>query len=119
MSRRAPGRVFAGLWEFPGGKVENGESAFEAAVRETREEAGLTIEAMEEWMTVDSRPSPEKRVILHVIHCRYIAGEAHPCDAAIEAVDWATLSDLRHLPMPPANAMIVAAIEKHYPPSTS
>jgi len=46
LAQRPPGRSMAGLWEFPGGKVEAGESPTDAAVRETHEEVGLTVKAV-------------------------------------------------------------------------
>jgi mutator protein MutT len=51
--QRPVGVVLAGLWEFPGGKVDDGESPAAAAVRECREEAGLAVRVVEELATVD------------------------------------------------------------------
>ena len=51
VTRRAEGRIFAGQWEFPGGKIEPGESPEQAAVRELREETGLVAEPVGSWVS--------------------------------------------------------------------
>lgn len=106
VSRRSAGRLYAGLWEFPGGKLEPGESPAEGAVREVREETGLVVEAVaslgEVWNVQAGRP-----VTLHLVHCRTRDGEARACDPAVEAVRWVSLDELAELAMPPVNAGIV------------
>jgi len=109
VSRRSPGRIFAGLWEFPGGKMHDGESACEAAIREVREETGLTVESVSELGTLDgSRPGLS--VTLHLILCRRLDGEAAPSDDSVLEIRWMTCNELAALPMPPANAEIITKI---------
>ena len=106
VSRRAGGRVFAGLWEFPGGKMEPGESPEQAAVRELAEETDLTVEplrVLDELWTVQAG----RQVTLHLVLCRPIAGEASVRDPALLEVRWVTLAELQELPMPPDNANII------------
>jgi mutator protein MutT len=69
IGQRPPGVPLAGLWEFPGGKIEPTEVAKEAAVRECREETGLNVEAEGTWL-VQEEEYPHGRVRLHFIACR-------------------------------------------------
>lgn len=112
VSRRAPGRVFAGLWEFPGGKMQDGETAITAAVREVQEETGLSVEPVEELGTLVTS-QPEHSVRLHLVLCRPVSGQAAPCDCSILEVRWVTYQELCILPMPPANAEILSCIGPH------
>ena len=109
VSLRGPGRVYAGLWEFPGGKMLGGESALEAAAREVHEETGLVVEPMSELGTLVS-PQPELSVMLHLVLCRRLNGLAAPCDGSVLEVRWVTREELATLPMPPANAEIITQI---------
>ena len=79
---------------------------YSAAVRETREETGLTVQAVETIGQVTSSAG-DSRVVLHLVLCRPIAGEAAPTSPAVTEVRWAGLDELRHLAMPPANAEIL------------
>ena len=106
VSRRAPGRVFEGLWEFPGGKIAPGETPGAAAVRETREETGVLVEPVGNLGTLES-PQSETTFILHLISCVYIQGAARPQDPAVAEVRWVTLAEARELPMPPVNERIL------------
>ncbi len=108
VSRRGAGRVFAGLWEFPGGKVESGESPADAAVREAREEVGLTVLAQKTLPRVTTHHQG-RCVVLHPIICTVTEGEPRVADDAVIEVAWVTPEKLSCLPMPPANAVIVAA----------
>lgn len=109
VSRRAPGRVFAGLWEFPGGKMDTGETSAEAAVRETREETGVIVEALTAYEPFPS-DSEGRPVILHPVHCRLVSGEPKPTDPAVREVCWVSLSELKQLPMPGANERLIALL---------
>jgi mutator protein MutT len=77
IGQRPPNVALAGLWEFPGGKVEPGESPAEAAVRECAEEAGLAIEVLSEYPT-HTHAYPHDKVRLHFFRCRVIGDEAQP-----------------------------------------
>lgn len=110
VAKRAEGRIFEGLWEFPGGKIEPGETASQAAVRETREETGLRVEPVEELGLIES-PQAGKIVLLHPVVCRVASGAdpaaVHPCAPAVTEVRWVRPDELLTLPMPPANAEIL------------
>ncbi|WP_420823486.1 NUDIX hydrolase [Streptomyces natalensis] len=64
-------------WQFPAGKLEAGETAEHAAVRETEEEAGLTVEAVK---TLGSRMHPKTGRLMHYVACSPVSGEAHVAD---------------------------------------
>jgi len=106
VARRSEGRVFAGLWEFPGGKVEEGESAAEAAVREVREETGLEVRPIALLGRVHTSHGGQA-VVLHLVPCQPVAGEPTVCSEAVSELRWVSLEELRGLPMPPANNEII------------
>lgn len=75
--RRAPGQALAGLWEFPGGKLEPGEDATAALVRELREELGIEVETGAA-LTVVEHDYGDFAIRLIPLRCRVVAGEPHP-----------------------------------------
>lgn len=109
VSRRAPGRNFAGLWEFPGGKIEPGETPAQAAVREVLEETGLDATPVGGLGQVTTEHEGQT-IVLHLIRCRVQAGSPQVCSPAIDAVRLVTLNELADLPMPPANATVIARL---------
>lgn len=111
VTRRSPGRIFAGLWEFPGGKVEPGESPLQGAVREAWEETGLKVEAVDRLGSVLSYH--DDRVFeLHLIRCRPVDGQAGLGNSAIDRIRWVLTEELPGLSMPPVNAEIIAKLQK-------
>jgi len=111
VSKRGEGRVFAGLWEFPGGKMKPGETPCQAAVRETREETGLLVEPVADLGTLETGHAGQK-ILLHLVECRLSPGaprrsDAGPRAAAVVEMAWVSPDRLRTLPMPPANARII------------
>ncbi|GMV98745.1 MAG: hypothetical protein AMXMBFR83_30930 [Phycisphaerae bacterium] len=112
VSRRAGGRIFAGLWEFPGGKMEPGETPEQAAVRETAEETGLRIEPVEVMGQLWSSAAGGN-VTLHLVRCRTVDVEqAVPRDPAVTQVRWVSFEELAELPMPPINAAIIEQLRE-------
>lgn len=79
-------------WQFPAGAVEPGETAEEAAVRETLEEAGLTVEAVK---LIGDRVHPKSKRFMSYTAARVISGEAHVADAdELDAVAWVALDEI-------------------------
>src|SRR5579884_2509829 len=110
IARRRDGAHLAGYWEFPGGKVEPGETPLECAVREVSEETGLSVAPVAEWDAVVYE-YPDRTVELHPFLCEAHAGEAGAL-ASVE-IAWATADVLAEYLFPPANGPILARLTEH------
>lgn len=110
VQQRPAGKQMAGLWEFPGGKVEPGETPEAALVREATEELGVTIapDALRP-LTFASEPLADRHLLLLLYLCREWSGEPQALDAT--ALAWHTPSELRDLAMPPADLPFVDFLE--------
>ena len=107
LTRRAEGQHLAGMWEFPGGKLELGESPEAAVVRECREECGIEVEVTD-ILDVTHHRYPEKDVLLLFYRCALRSGEVEHLEVADHA--WVAPSELGDYPLPPADARVVARI---------
>lgn len=107
LARRTAGRDLAGAWEFPGGKVEPGETALQALDRELQEELGIRVLAAEPLISVP-QAYPSKRIVLDV-HT-VTAFEGSPRGLEKQALAWSPLEKLSSYPMPPADRPVVAAL---------
>jgi 8-oxo-dGTP diphosphatase len=110
VQQRPPGKPMAGLWEFPGGKVEPGEAPQAALVRELAEELGIDVasEALTP-ATFASEPLGERHLVLLLFVARAWSGE--PVAHHASALRWVTPADLRDLPMPPADLPMIDVLE--------
>ena len=108
VARRSSGSVLGGLWEFPGGKSEAGESAAQAAVRECREELGCEARALRDLGSVE-HPYDDFGVRLHAVLCELPPNE-EPRPLASDALQWVTLEELAALPIPEPNHELIAMI---------
>jgi 8-oxo-dGTP diphosphatase len=107
LARRTEGRDLAGLWEFPGGKHEAGESAEAALKRELREELGIDIEIGAAVIRVP-QAYPDKRLYLDVHDIKAWHGSVRGLEG--QALAWVPPHKLADYPMPPADVPVVAAL---------
>ncbi|OUL30642.1 DNA mismatch repair protein MutT [Nostoc sp. T09] len=109
IDRRRAGGAMGGLWEFPGGKIEPGETVEECIQREIYEELGIEIAVGEHLITIDHTYT-ELRVTLTVHHCCHLTGvpQALECDE----IRWVNLADLEQFAFPKANVQIIAALRQ-------
>jgi 8-oxo-dGTP diphosphatase len=107
LARRTAGRDLAGAWEFPGGKVEAGETPQQALARELQEELGIRVTAATPLIRVP-QAYPAKRIVLDV-HA-VSAFEGTPRGLERQALAWSPIDKLAGYPMPPADRPVVAAL---------
>ena len=108
LAQRQSGQHLAGFWEFPGGKLEKGESGLEALQRELKEELGIDVDSAEYLFDIEY-DYPEKAVKL----INYIVDdfEGEPVGAENQRLKWVDKKDLRNYKLPPANVAIVEYLE--------
>ncbi len=104
LARRPSGRHMAGLWEFPGGKVDDGEAPAAALVRELAEELDVTA-AVEAPLTFAVHEEPGRRILLLFYSARILAGVPRPLEG--QEVAWVAPANLPSYPTPPADAALV------------
>ncbi len=108
LARRPAGKVYAGYWEFPGGKVEAGEAAERALVRELREELGIDACTAFPWITREYT-YPHAAVRLNFFRVTAWKGDPHPKEN--QTIAWQRIGAPLAEPMLPANAPVLAALE--------
>ncbi len=108
IARRPKGVHLEGLWEFPGGKVKSGESAFEALQREMKEEVGLHIKSARRLINI-IHEYPEKTVQLDTWLCKDWAGEATGAEG--QKIYWCALNELADFEFPAADHPIITALK--------
>ncbi|NBA95615.1 Nudix family hydrolase [Pseudomonas sp. R5(2019)] len=106
IARRADSQHQGGLWEFPGGKVEEGESVSQGLARELKEELGITVTAARPLIQV-KHDYPDKQVLLDVWEVSAFTGKPHGAEG--QPLAWVTARELPNYGFPEANQPIVAA----------
>ena len=106
LAQRPPGKSMAGLWEFPGGKVDPGESPEAALIRELKEELGIdTFASCLAPLTFASHRYPDFHLLMPLFACRKWQGIATGREG--QALAWVRPQDMRKYPMPPADLPLI------------
>jgi 8-oxo-dGTP diphosphatase len=107
IAERPPGKALAGLWEFPGGKLERNERPEEALIRELYEELGIVVrEACLAPLTFASHRYPEFHLLMPLYVCRRWEGTVTAREG--QRLAWVRPNRLRDHPMPPADIPLIA-----------
>jgi 8-oxo-dGTP diphosphatase len=109
ITRRPEGKSMAGLWEFPGGKVEAGETPEKTLIRELKEELDIdTSASCLAPLTFASHGYPEFHLLMPLYVCRKWQGMVRPTEG--QATKWVRARDLRSYAMPPADLPLIAPL---------
>ncbi|MEI9416209.1 (deoxy)nucleoside triphosphate pyrophosphohydrolase [Mesorhizobium sp. Cs1299R1N1] len=106
LAQRPQGKQLAGLWEFPGGKVEAGETPEQCLIRELHEEIGIETEIpCLAPLTFASHSYDDFHLLMPLFVCRRFRGIAQPREG--QALKWVRPKQMRDYPMPPADAPLI------------
>ena len=108
LAQRPSDKIWAGYWEFPGGKIEAGESAYDALVRELREELGIDAVTVHPWI-IRVFTYPHATVRLNFFRVTEWSGEMHPHEG--QQFSWQRAPEVNIAPVLPANAPVLRALE--------
>ena len=109
LAQRPANKSMAGLWEFPGGKVEVGETPEAALIRELHEELGIdTWQSCLSPLTFASHTYEDFHLLMPLFACR--KWQSTPQGMEGQALKWVKVRDLRDYPMPPADIPLIAAL---------
>ncbi len=109
IAQRPEGKSLSGLWEFPGGKLGEGESPEAALIREAREELGIDIEeSCLAPISFASHTYDDFHLLMPLYVCRIWNGTVSACEG--QALKWVRPAKLGDWPMPPADGPLVAAL---------
>lgn len=108
IAQRPPGKIMAGLWEFPGGKIEANESQFAALARELQEELAIDVLQAQTECVVE-QAYPDRQVILHVWRVMQFTGQ--PVGREGQIIRWVAINELTHYTFPIANQHILTRLQ--------
>ena len=109
LTRRPEGSHMGGLWEFPGGKVEDGEAPIEALERELDEELALSVR-IGAPLTFSVHEEPGMRIVL--LFFAATLGDSRPTAVDGQEIDWVAPADLPSYPTPPADAELIRLLAR-------
>ena len=109
IDRRKASGLMGGMWEFPGGKLEAGETIEECIIREIKEELGIEIEVKEHLITIEYNYS-EFLLTLNVYHAIHLSGEPQTFES--QEIRWVTVDELDRYQFPAANIQIINALKE-------
>jgi 8-oxo-dGTP diphosphatase len=111
LAKRPEGKTLAGLWEFPGGKVEAHERPEEALIRELKEELDIDVtESCLAPLTFASHAYHDFHLLMPLYVCRRWKGIAHPVEG--QELKWVSAKNLRNYPMPPADLPLIPHLQE-------
>jgi len=111
LTQRPAGKSLAGFWEFPGGKMEEGETPEESLVRELDEELGIKVEARHlEPFNFASYVHADFHLLMPLYLCRRHQGNLYGREG--QNLQWVAPEDLGRYPMPPADPPLIAALQQ-------
>ena len=111
LAKRPEGKTLAGLWEFPGGKVEAGETPESALIRELKEELGINVEqTCLAPLTFASHRYDDFHLLMPLYVCRRWKGIPQAMEG--QELKWVRAQDLRQMPMPPADLPLIPHLEE-------
>ena len=106
LSQRPEGKALAGLWEFPGGKLDPGERPEAALIRELKEELGIEVkEPCLAPLTFASHAYPEFHLLMPLYVCRRWEGTPQGLEG--QKLAWVRVNEMRNYPMPPADEPLI------------
>ena len=109
IAKRPEGKSMAGLWEFPGGKVEAGETPEQALIRELQEELAVdTVESCLAPFTFASHAYEDFHLLMPLYVCRKWEGKVTPFEG--QTLKWVMPMQLKEYPMPPADKPLIAML---------
>jgi len=114
--QRRQNAALGGYWEFPGGKIEPGESREQCLERELAEELAIRVRPLKALDSIEFDYS-EASIRLHPYICEHVDGEPQPI--ASQRITWVSPRELQNYKFPPANDRLIADLARQYPSHTA